>query len=392
MNRPSNKITSNLLALLLGCVFAAVLGEIALEIYFGKNKLFCMHEPNISLSIRLPHGIIRGLQERFRYSTNRQGMRGNDYPEDSSSYRILAVGGSTTICTYLDDAKTWPALVQKGLPRALDGRAVWVGTVGASGLTTRSHILQMHYLAPQYRVEAMFLLAGINDLVLRLWEHEKYDPDFMKDEINRSSQMPRIFSAIPDSMVHPFYKRSGFWKLARRTRSAYTNLSSKKKFTSDLIEWRRYRSDGQKIRTIPDLSAAVEEYERNLEQIIELSKQRNIRLIMLTQPVIWRAGMPEENENLLFGFIGDPVFAARHAHYSAEVLEACMKLYNAKLLQLCRQLHIECIDLASMLPQNSQVFYDDCHFTELGAELVADIVVEYLRTRPPFQTTAIQEK
>lgn len=61
-----------------------------------------------------------------------------------------------------------------------------------------------------------------------------------------------------------------------------------------------------------------------------------------------------------------------------------MKLYNDKLIEVCQQLDVECIDPASALPQNLRVFYDDCHFTELGAELVSDVVVDYMKQKSPF--------
>ena len=82
--------------------------------------------------------------------------------------------------------------------------------------------------------------------------------------------------------------------------------------------------------------------------------------------------------------------ATNQKHYSAAALAAFLKLYNEKLLQVSQQLHIECIDLAAAIPQNLQVFYDDCHFTELGAELVAGVVAEYLKARLPFHATPVQ--
>ncbi len=364
---------------------AIVLGEGLLRIFFGANEPFCMYEPNISLERELSDGERQGCPQGLRYSTNQQGMRGDDYPDGASSYRILAMGGSTTICTYLDDAKTWPALVQKKLEKTADGRAVWVGNIGANGLTTRSHILQMLYCVPQYRVEAMLLLVGINDLVLRLWEHEKHDPNFMESPANRRALMQRIFSVMPDSMIHPAYKRFGFWKLARRTRAALHSHHRRNQTISDLMAWRQNRAQGHKITKSPDLTAALEEYVRNIANVVELAKQSNIRVITMTQPVLWHAGLPEENANLLFGFIGEPGLANGHAHYAVEILAECMKLYNEKLLQLCGQLGVECIDLAALLPQNTEVFCDDCHFTELGAELVADIVVEYFHKQHPVQ-------
>jgi hypothetical protein len=71
-------------------------------------------------------------------------------------------------------------------------------------------------------------------------------------------------------------------------------------------------------------------------------------------------------------------------------MAACMRLYNGQLVETCRQFGVECIDLASLLPQTAQVFYDDCHFTEFGAELVAGIVADYLNAKPPFRDESFE--
>jgi hypothetical protein len=108
---------------------------------------------------------------------------------------------------------------------------------------------------------------------------------------------------------------------------------------------------------------------------------------MMTQPVWWnpRLTAAERASLLPLGSIGYSASSIKYDYYSVEILAECMRLYNDKLVSTCRQFGVECLDLASLVPQTPQVFYDDCHFTEFGAELVADIVVEYLEGTPPFQ-------
>ena len=380
-----NKVFANLIALLIGTLLALLLGCILLETYFGKNNLHFIHQPNLSQEIYPPKEIVRGHQIKIRFSTNQQGMRGVDYPKVLDTYRILTMGGSTTLCAYLDDDKTWPALVQKMLKITADSCMVWLGNIGKDGLTTRNHVLQMLYFIPQYPVDAILILAGINDLVARLWFHEKYDPHFLEDENNRRFLMFATFSRLPDWKIFPFYKRFGLWKLARRVRRYLENRLDQEENIARFLQWRSYHQTGRKISTAPNLTSALQEYEANIRKIVELAERNNTRIIFMTQPVLWHGNMTQEEKNvLLFGFIGDPCFLADHAHYSSEVLAACMKLYNEKLLQLCQQLNVEAIDLASMLPQSLEVFYDDCHFTDLGAELVANVVVDYLKNKPSF--------
>jgi lysophospholipase L1-like esterase len=389
---PRQAHLANLAALLLGFAMACVLAEALLRIYFGRNEMFCMHEPNMRRVIQpqLPPGMLHWYPEKIQYSTNQQGMRGENYPADLRSYHILAMGGSTTHCGILDDDKTWPALVQDRLRKTLDGREVWVGNAGKDGLTTRSHVLQMRYLVPQYRVDLILLLAGINDLNFHM---AKLESDSLYSDLN--TQLFNVFSVVPDSLIKAVYKRWGLWKLARQARRYYEHQRDKRSHIEEtfaaLLEWRRQHQTGQEVETLPDLTQALEKYAANIAQIAELAKSKNIRLVMVTQPVLWHADMTaEEKESLMCGFFAPASAATNRMHYTTAALTAGMRLYNERLMQVCRELRIECIDLAAALPQNLQVFYDDCHFTEFGAELVAGVVAEYLKTRPPFRAASVR--
>jgi hypothetical protein len=55
------------------------------------------------------------------------------------------------------------------------------------------------------------------------------------------------------------------------------------------------------------------------------------------------------------------------------------------MMKVCPQTNTECLDLASLIPKNDSVFYDDVHFIEVGARLVAEDIVTYLLSKPPFQ-------
>lgn len=386
-----NKKLSNFVVFLFGCGFAIFLSEIVLQVYLGNLDFYAMHDPNIAMTNQLPPGLIRGVREKFRYSINRQGMRGDDYPENSSTYRILTMGGSTTICSFLDDTKAWPAVVQQKLPRTADGRAVWVGNIGKSGLTTRSHVLQMAHVTPQYPTDAILVLSGINDLVMRIWGDENYDPHFLDNVENKRELMFNTFTILPDSL-YSFYKRLGLWKLARRAKSYSRNYISAESLLAEIKRSRDLLRYGRAIDTLPDLEKALEEYAGNLVQIIKAARHQNLRLIMMTQPVWWNPGLTaEERASLLpLGSIGYSAPSIKYDYYSVEILAECMRLYNDKLVSTCRQFDVEYIDLASRVPQTTQVFYDDCHFTEFGAGLVADIVVDYLDSMPPFQNDSTE--
>ena len=64
---------------------------------------------------------------------------------------------------------------------------------------------------------------------------------------------------------------------------------------------------------------------------------------------------------------------------SAATIWNFLNIYNKELMKTCGIENVECFDLASAIPHNDLYFYDTAHFTERGAELVAEKVAEFLK-------------
>ena len=64
---------------------------------------------------------------------------------------------------------------------------------------------------------------------------------------------------------------------------------------------------------------------------------------------------------------------------SAEALARAIKIYNRELLDVCNDMALECIGLAERVPRKTVYFYDDVHFTEAVASVIADYFSSKLR-------------
>jgi hypothetical protein len=148
--------------------------------------------------------------------------------------------------------------------------------------------------------------------------------------------------------------------------------------------WRRHRRDAGEIRTrLPDLEPALEEYRHNLAAIAGFARRAGARVVFASQPVMWSARLdPELRELLWMGGVGAYQREPGHAYYSVEALAEGMQRYNRALLETCRELGADCIDLAAALPRDTRAFYDDCHFNEPGARRVAEVLADYLLETP----------
>ena len=118
------------------------------------------------------------------------------------------------------------------------------------------------------------------------------------------------------------------------------------------------------------------EYQAQLQKMIELARLRDKRLIFMTQPTIWAQQMDEKTDGLT---LGGQLADGRYATTAARVKG--MELYNQTMRDLAAREGIELVDLAATLPKTTEVFYDDCHFNENGARVVAAALAEQVKTR-----------
>ena len=316
-----------------------------------------------------------GVSGVSRFQINAQGLRGDELAEDRKA-RILALGGSTTECLFLDDSEAWPRLLQDHLAAARRDTTVWVGNAGRSGHNTWHHRVQAEKLLAQVPgIDAVLVLAGVNDLSQRLVLDRAYappDPDKVIEEA--FEQKPLRF------MDGPFYKSTALWqglkKIDRRLRTAGTSQDATGRI---YVKWRRHRQSASVTRTeLPDLGPALEEYAANLRAIAAVAVRHGARIVFVTQPALWREDLPGDFERLLWmGGVGRFQEESGHEYYSAGALASAMEAYNRTLLEICGGTPgAVCVDLASSLPRDTEAFYDDVHFNEAGSRRVARVLAE----------------
>lgn len=344
--------------------------------------------PHFRETFSLDLDVLKGASHESNLTINAQGMRGDPLPE-GERYRLLAIGGSTTICTYLDDGDAWPHLVQRRLEDALGKNSVWVGNVGRPGHITAHHRLQLEKLLAQYpEIDAVLILVGINDMLSRI--SSLRDPIALPPP-GSNQQLRGVFSIFPGwDADSPWYRRTRIaqllttrsWSLPGQ-RAQGPLVDARGEFVLRARDHRRQaRSFLEELPGLPDGLAV---YQRSLNQIVDAAQAAGVRLIFLTQPTLWREGLTAEEEASLW--MGGPRFdrlAPGAEFYSVRALADGMARYNQTLLRVCRERGVECIDVASQLSRDGVVFWDDAHFTVEGSRRLAQLVSDYLRAQAPL--------
>lgn len=349
-----------------GVAAALALAETFLRIEPTFPYPYCVWPPNLRKVFHPDPQVMPGVSGESRFVVSSAGIRGDEIAPDQR-YRMLALGGSTTECLYLDQSEAWPQLLQQSL-----GPSVWVGNVGKSGRSTRHHVVQVKHLLPQYpRIDAIIVLAGVNDFLKRLEADRNYRTDPPESNVVRW--------AFDVSPLRGAGERSA---VSRLIDGARTTLGFRQAglFQDDegqiYLRWRGNRKSASALLDeLPDLDAALDEYARNLARIVDLARAREARVIFLTQPAMWRKDLSPAGRDLLWmGGIGNYRYGEAKAYYSVDALAAGLARYNRRLLEVCAERDVECIDLTAEVTDPS-LFYDDVHFNEEGARRVAAAIL-----------------
>ena len=369
-------------------VFMLIVAEVALRMTSPSGYL--IWKPNFSTTFYPEPGVMPGITGESRLRTSSIGLRADELTT-AHAYRILTLGGSTTECLFLDQSETWPQLVQDALNSNPKAPWTWVGNGGLSGRNSRHHVMAVRHLQlGDMKLDAIVVLAGANDLSIQLSQGDAFDPKALQRPDQQRSLIEETFTGMRRSNPHePWLKQMMLWQLARTLKAKVIgkpNTGLVQDQAGDIyVKWRKHRQEATDIRPLlPDLSAGLDEYTRNLKEMAALARARSTRLILLTQPTLWGPGLSRELESLLWmGGIGEFQAHAGQPYYAAEALAKGVEQYNDAVLAVCRSEGLECIDLTH-LERDVSTYYDDFHFNENGARKVARIVSTYLQSKPPF--------
>lgn len=355
-------------------VFGGCLGLILLEIVlrlFLPSNTFMVLTPNMSQSYEFPYRQLPGVQKSVLIETNEMGFKGkNAIP--SEGFGILAIGGSTTESNSVNLEDSWPKLLENELNSENRNEETFIINVGKSGLNSGHHVLQMKYLLQQMQnIDMVLMLVGINDFNRRLLLGKNY---FTTK--NDETLMKRAFSMYPRQLSQVWHEKTELWLRLRQMNSIWkrSEMRDSEHYDSLIQQFRSDYLQKEKTDTLPDLTIALQDYKDNLLEISNIAKMNHVSLVWITQPTLWGKDL-----------VGDlEVYGATHLRspdgyaYSISSLENGVNRFNQILLDVAHQEGVDIIDLAAVLPKDTTVFYDYCHYNRNGMKEIANILNDSL--------------
>ena len=359
-----SNLGKNLLVLLISLVLVFGFVELVLRVYnplgfrIKGNKLILP----INKKEIIHHEVGLGKLDKIVIrQSNSLGFRGPEPPDDfSRDLTIVTVGGSTTECYDLAEAKTWPHNLAVRLQPHF--KHLWLNNGGLAGNSTFGHYILMRDYLVKLQPKVVTFLVGINDVGLR-------------EECN------------DDQSIHGFHARSlerflasaaaAHSELAAAALNLYRFYFPKSVMVNNQSD--HHETDYSKLSPFtvsPEAQAAImqdhqdnclQSYKQRLEKLLTICREHNIIPVLMTQPV-------------LYGNVADPTTGVNLEHrLVAKDMDGAaawkvLELYNDVTRRVGHDQGVLVIDLARELPKDSRYFFDVIHFTNAGAETVADLI------------------
>ena len=359
-------------------MIAFLAGEIYLRYEFRDPPQRWVLPPNYLAYYTPTPGGTPGVQlGQHRFITNEVGLRSDPVPHDNRRI-IYVMGGSTSIDVWLDQSDAWPAVLQNLLNARPGKRPSWVANISKWGLSSINHIMHFNDVVPYLpKPDIVVVLDGVNDMQRALKTNFPGDitPEF-EEQI--------AYQYIPPA--GGFWTHFGYYRLYKRVQEIVHKLDTGPLLGGGadlylpLRQCRQQIAPDHLVTAYPDIKNGLEAFRGNLNQIVDRSEAMGAHVILATQPSIWQKDMPPETAKLLLsGAIG--FFSSwencNDAHYYApETLESALHQFNKVTMSVCRERSVTCVDLENLIPKSADYYFDDMHYTERGAHLVARYVAD----------------
>lgn len=264
---------------------------------------------------------------------------------NNNKFNVFCLGGSTT--EFKDkEGRDWPTLTENLLNKFSGKDTIKFHNLGKQWYTTQhiliNYIQNLRHLKP----DVIIVMENINDLLI--------NADFSRFSNGKFREDYGHFLG-PEALMLKYGSLAEF---------VYNNFR---------LLW--YRPDPIDINTeeFPGLIS----FKRNLTMLIELAKKDNVRIILMTQPNIYKEIMSEEELKVLTMLnkeaIGDGV------RWSYQTAFNGINKYNDAVRTLEKEMNIPLIDLEKVVPKSLEYFYDDVHYQSKTYDLISSYLADTLQ-------------
>ena len=323
---------------------------------------------------------LAGLKRNIVYDTNEYGFRSLSMQQEkkpANSIRIFCLGASTTDQSPQNTVDTWCALLENKLNNEFHQSKIRIETAGfgRGGWKAIDLYNWARNNIKRFKPDIVITLMGINDLS---WNG---GPDYSYTGLEDALQKKYPLSTESETtdICNKYSQICRRIVLAKRRISQIIHSR-----TGKVLEWHsdnlpQLRKNYQQLPLIEHVNRMpdpIMEFSDAMDAMLSLLQDEGIEVLTLGQPVLWKNTMRLEEANTLWFSVNTPHGPVRP---SGEWLLNEMQRYNVEQENIASRRGASYVDLDSAIPKTLEYYFDDCHYTDAGSNLVASVILPSIK-------------
>ncbi len=315
-----------------------------------------------------PHPFLQVLPGMTVDHVNAQGFRGDDLQlvKPAGTFRVFAVGGSTTLGVTNPYAESYLYLLQTLLRERHPGVAIEVMNAGAPWYTTAHDLVGYEVEVRQYQPDLVIFFEAINDLTRSFSPPWLATGDYKPDYSHYLGpyarfQGPQVqFAGRPSALLT--------WDLFRRWLGGAPN-------PFDIRHPENVAKVAATMRAVDNPPfRSIGSFRQYYDALIHAVQADGHTIFTASQPFIYRDDLSADDQRLLyFG----PLMCADHGTYpSLPGMRRGMELYNDAAREVAASRHVPFLDFEGAVPKTAEYFSDDVHMRKGANTIVARVAAD----------------
>jgi len=319
-------------------------------------------------------------------TVNSLGFRGGEISaqKPNGTYRIVVLGGSTVLNREVPFEENAVRVLEKMLRSHYPNKKIEVINAGKDFYTSEHSLIQYMFKISDLNPDLIIMWHGANDESMScpiegVISHGSYKPDY---SYYYGAVAKIVFDYFkPQPIIQIKFVTLDFLLKAMGD-NLYSDITNRFEEASRQFAAKEYmlNKNTVSVRNFPSIDA----YKRNLEYLIELTRDKGTPLILGNQPNLYKQSYTlQEVEKIMY-----PTVACRAngKNYDLASLKYGIDLFNQATEQVARENNTMYIDLERQVPKNLTYFLDSIHYTEKGDGQIANTLYNYILSKQLIPT------
>ncbi len=297
--------------------------------------------------------------DKYGFLTNGQELEYNKLPNE---IRIATIGGSTTANVNLQFNKNWPGHIENSLQKNFPNKRFRIINAGVPGFDTSQSVANLALRVMPFKPDIVIIYHAYNDLKA-IQKNIAFRPDY-----SHIHTQPYGFHKEPNFILKMLNK-SMFYVRMRNKKLEANKITSKLEKLNDLM------ATANRTSSIPKY--AEHAFEQHMRILINIARAGGSKVILSTFATLHDPKLDYTKPEIFYSLSDFQKQELVSLGYftpglTLEGIFNGFSRYNDVIRKIAAEENCALVDNAIYLPHAKQYFVDRVHFSESGAELMAN--------------------